>query len=157
MNIDNINTWIAELRTTTHGQAYGKLCLMHSTSDGAVKDFCCLGLGSTLVPGMEITWPSEESQGIFQPYTYAPMFGKGRQSGLAPYEFIEWLGLDVMDPKQYLNTYIVRFDFPDNMRTRSGSHLRDMGAHQFNDAGFTFSQIADLIEHFGLQPVGLTY
>lgn len=160
----NILTWANELATTDKTQAPGALCLLYG--DGR-KSYCCLGLGSTLVPGMQ----TNKQQAIDLVLGVKPQvkvqFGQLGVDTLAPIEFMKWLGYD-MSSSNPDTDYDVYFDIPDDIKERSAwdreasddggnTHydnecglLRKNSAASLNDDGLTFAQIADIILYFGL-------
>jgi hypothetical protein len=159
----NILTWANELATTDKEQAPGALCL--AFSDGR-KSYCCLGLGSTLVPDMKISKPMFYTLDRAVPQVKVG-FGKLKADVLAPIEFMSWLGYD-MSEKSADTDYDVYFDIPDSITERSSFDreaegdggnpdydetcglLRKNSAASLNDDGLTFAQIADIIRYFGL-------
>lgn len=158
----NITKWADELSTTNEQQVTGALCQVGIRGDAA---YCCLGFGSTLVPNLYITMPSAMKIADSDDNHAKALFGATEADGLAPPEFMEWLGYVMDDDPGQRDVY---FDFPDNLRVRSaedrdaaneggdvgydeeGAWLPNLTAADANDSGFTFAQIADIIHHFGL-------
>jgi hypothetical protein len=175
MNTEHFNQWINRLRTTDVNQTPGVLSVRYP--DG-VKAMCCLGVGCVEagIPFIEVRagdhYPYDPEQGEgFEAsmqgveseddviYAFA---GTGNDPGvetttrnevelffmdLPPNEFNQWLGLpagvlmlDTRIPERHLHRGGEVVDGPP----------RVWKLFQLNDDGFTFSQIADLMEHFGI-------
>lgn len=151
MNHDNIKKWTESLRDPDLNQTQGALCVVKS--DGT-QSYCCLGLGSSLVPGMQVTHPD----GYIAQYPtsdYEVKFGEAQVRGLAPREFIEWLGLERANDGNWMRRELdIYLDFPHHLSARGGARLRLYTCSHLNDAGFTFPQIADLIDYFGIAETG---
>lgn len=121
--------WVAALRSGKYKQAVGKL--KKTDEDGALR-YCCLGVACDLV-GLK---GEELENGLF-------VFPKSHGSwmttdSLLPREAMEWLGVDVDGPSVYTE------EVGDN-----GESEYDELA-QLNDNGYSFDQIAALIEEQGL-------
>lgn len=164
MRNTNITKWADDLSATNLRQVAGVLARADDVVAG--YGYCCLGFGCQIsAPGITAT-PTEVDRGISQ-----LLFGRERADGLAPIEFIEWLGYDTDEIPSGLvsSQYDVYFDFPTELRTRShedynreheggdrdhddhGSLMfNSVSASTLNDEGFSFAQIADIIRHFGL-------
>lgn len=135
----NFRKWIAELRTTDKTQCKGQL---HVEGDG----YCCLGIGYAMLPNHS---PEEL-----------------RHRRLAPPAFLRWLGFEHVSGLDE----DVQIDWLDNFETQGkrgiieGSpeeldvgvpYSKDMGgAAELNDEGFTFAQIADVLNYFGVKERG---
>lgn len=129
MKNSRIGLWIKTLRTTTKGQATGKLANRDQTS------MCCLGIGYDMMPGRStdvekfwtLNYPREE--------------------------FYEWLmqreNIGIRD--QYGSSGDLFIDWGD-LRDRNGMLLVSTApASVLNDGmHLTFRQIADVVEHFGV-------
>lgn len=159
MKNDNIMKWADDLAATTEAQGTGAMCVIE---DDGKKHYCCLGLGSAIsAPGIPVV-------SFHDGFKFA--FGAAQADGLAPIEFVEWLGYTV-EPNEVgavTKQFDVYFDFPTGMRVRSmqdknaecdggttesdhlGGFLSEHTAATLNDDDFTFEQIADVIRHFGL-------
>lgn len=172
---ENIIKWATTLKETDAQQGAGALCLVGSTGERA---YCCLGLGSTLVPNMPIREPIfVEHLGVeTMIHTEHPhlkvCFGNEGVDALAPIEFMEWLGYDMSgegEPQWRTHAeFDVYIDFPEALRERNvedlseegmgydreydseGNSLAGNSCASLNDDGFTFTQIGDLILFFGL-------
>jgi len=134
MNPDNIKRWTQELRTTDLPQAQDHLC--SGLDDHGNVGYCCLGVGTRL------THPNH-------PWL------EPNAMGLAPYHFIEWLGMKfnpALDTDQIVETgWDVEIDVPPEIDFADESTATPTGA-TLNDAwGLTFAQIADMIDYFGLK------
>lgn len=163
MRNENITVWADDLATTTEQQCTGHLAMVDS--DGH-KAYCCLGFGSMKVPGLQIKFP-EPADFAYAEQERAGRFGVMELEGLAPVEFMTWLGYTVTSQSQ--RQFEVYFDIPPNWRIRSYEdvstqsaggnrdfdHTADLmmveaSAAVMNDDGHTFRQIADMIRYFGL-------
>lgn len=148
MNIEHVAEWVRVMRTTTKPQAQEALVKIID-GDGTLG-YCCLGLGAVECLGFQPIW--DDGLEVGDKLTVAGV------TDLAPREFVKWLGL-------YPTTDDIRTEFdiwinwPRGMIDREGHWFRpDDGAHRqtgltcasLNDAGFTFAQIADIVEFFGI-------
>jgi hypothetical protein len=153
-----LNEWIEQMRTTEKPQADGKLC---KQIDAGVYGYCCLGLGSLLVPGIDQNFvdndPDDEGLDV-EDRTIVYFNG---QEDLAPLAFIHWLGLRI-DAMSEAEGYDLRPDFPTDLRVQgsrdstAGNHglmVDNCSAAGMNDSGLTFSQIADTFAYFGVGAV----
>ena len=79
--------------------------------------------------------------------------------GLAPRQFIEWLGLEpcVLPDGRVKGEQDVCLGWPEynvfdaRTTTAAGAALAGLTCSALNDVGFTFPQIADLIDYFGVE------
>jgi hypothetical protein len=155
MRTPNFEAWLRLLRTTEKPQAQSSLYLW--STDEAKQGYCCLGLGCLLVPGLTIEWleedygPTDHGHGEVEGEVYF-----GGITDLAPKAFIDWLGL----PYAADNTtgYDVWPDYPDDFifinngeRTTFEFNPNHVSASGLNDGGFTFAQIADVFDYFGVR------
>lgn len=156
--------WFHEMETTDKGQTNGWLSYNMNVDGDYTSDqrYCCLGLGSLLVPGIEITDLGDGED-------HRQNFGVNKEDLLAPVEFIDWLGIDHREldatriPGEDPTAYDIVFDFPEGMHSPelknspSGStyviYREGLTAAGLNDAGFTFKQIADIGRYFGIAGV----
>lgn len=140
MNKEHFDQWLHELRTTTSGQGQSQLMW----TQAGERYYCCLGLGCEVM-GLE---PHVELDSEF------PSYGARRAQLLAPVEFIVWLGLDPNSPsfrdhERSQGEFDVRVDYPEALCMQDDSN--PPSAAGMNDSGFTFSQIADVFEYFGIK------
>lgn len=166
MRTDNMTTWANGLLTTTDKQADGTMCRQFASGR---KEFCCLGWGSTLVPNMPIRWEDANLIGKDPDFHYEIGFGEAGTAGLAPIEFMEWLGYDMSEVENRSGAWDVFIDFPEGLRVRPDYDTRgealdhespyftdavlmrtNMTCASLNDSGFTFAQIGDLLLYFGI-------
>jgi hypothetical protein len=161
MNEENFKAWLREMRTTDKAQTDGVLCRI---LDDGTKGYCCLGLGSLLVPGIHVEevengWMDDGEGGESEVY-----FGETAEKELAPIEFIDWLGITTAEESN--NGYDVAYDWPADLTwqgVKSNQENRPLTpggigvnaglctAASLNDDGFTFEQIADIFEYFGIR------
>lgn len=171
MKNENITKWAHDLATTDVKQGTGALVLINPEG---TKAYCCLGFGACItMTGVKVTLPDAEAryQAVDghsvddQPAAVVDV-GEGEITDLAPREFVEWLGYS---PAALAgSSWDIFPDWPTNLRVRSGIDQieRESGGNRnadgtglplvhktlasLNDDGFTFAQIADVINHFGL-------
>lgn len=153
-----LNEWITQMRTTEKPQADGKLS---KQIEPGVYGYCCLGLGSLLVPGIEINRvdndPDDEGLDV-EDQTIVYFNG---QDDLAPIEFIEWLGLRTPTMSDGGSGFDLRPDYPLDLHIqgvpgaqgKQGMLADTCSAAGMNDSGMTFAQIADVFAYFGVGAV----
>lgn len=172
MRNDNITKWADELATTTEKQATGALVLVNRSK---TKAYCCLGFGSCVTMGdVKIEEPDDAAFDFASTDHFVDdeaaetiKVGEAEVVDLAPREFIEWLGY-VLPESETGVSFDVYPDWPTNLLLRSnqdkadaerggddlhdgtGGPLTSESLATLNDNGFTFTQIADIIRHFGL-------
>lgn len=133
--------WLTELRTTDKPQTIGTLLDDVLVEDSVVTGYCCLGLGSCLIPNFDL--PGQRG-------------ARMDFNDLAPPEFIKWLGLwgDADKDEEPDTGYDLVFDFEwEHLRYDYSPDCSYPSASWANDAGFTFAQIADLLDYFGVRRV----
>ncbi len=120
--------WLEALRS---GEFTQTKSVMHSREGG----YCCLGVGCEV-------FKRTTGIGEWVPEDWRASLGfkddpetTGSVSYLTP-TVKQWLGMDSSDPG-FFGEVVAEKDYGEVMTASS-----------LNDAGFTFSQIADLIEHF---------
>lgn len=150
MDEDRFNKWVHTLRTTDKPQAKGHLCV----EEGGVRSYCCLGIGAELagVPETAVRHlgaPGKEGKALVY---------FGECGDLAPPGFLDWLDFDWSDP----DTEVEVADGADiELDTGSllmrpatpgaaGAGVGHFTAAGLNDIGLTFSQIADMLDYFGI-------
>jgi len=140
-----LNDWVAELRQGNRPQCKGRLT---EVVDG-VESFCCLGVAESMLVerGLQTRrhWdaelPEDENDpGIPEQYVY----GDHQEGGVLTDEGCKALGLTTRNPEVQL----VEWDTPAYNATEDDGKPTFMTLAQMNDAGFTFSQIADVIDYF---------
>lgn len=139
MNLNNVKTWVAALRDPSKKQVRGAL-----KRDGGN---CCLGLGCEVM-GLEPVF--DQDTHVWGYRADADMdFGY-----LPPMEFHHWLGIEPLGGSD--DVYI---DWPVDLLLADGytENSQDgfvpvLGCAVLNDTvGLSFSQIADLIDYFGVR------
>lgn len=151
MNIDNVRTWTAALRDPSLNQTTGILTEVLIEGDRA---YCCLGVGCVTMGLVGI------------PEGRAVAYGAERAAGLPPKEFHAWLGLlteqqirsdqpfgsrDVGIDWGEVGELLV-YDTRNQTDTGEARQLKQFGCAGLNDGcHLTFSQIADVIDYFGLK------
>lgn len=156
INQENVARWLWELRHGDHEQARARLGVLYSGMAGhhSSRGYCCLGVGC-LVAEVEVT-----ERGDYLG------FGRFRATLTAPVEFHRWLG--VVDEDRSLNggEADIYIDWPDSVGSgdihydrreddyeADSNGIMEWTASALNDeCSLTFSQIADVIEYFGLRP-----
>lgn len=134
MNKEAVKRWTNELRTTNKKQGTE---VLHSL-DGEVEEYCCLGIACELFKDeLDLKVNNEEYL-----VTYNNM------AGLLPWKVVDFLELAEADT---IDEVDVLLDSPD-LILRDDSNLRYCGLSALNDLyGLSFSQIADMIDYFGVQ------
>lgn len=149
MNEENFRAWLNEMWTTDKPQATGNLCALTNEGADYALGYCCLGLGSMLVPNIVTHNFVDEESGSIEKVA----FGDEGCDELAPAEFIEWLGFTHGSAHQY----DLRVDWDESLRVPNGGFYEDSSdltsAASLNDSGFNFKQIADIFNHFGVRNV----
>jgi len=127
-------------------------------------EWCCLGIGCE-VAGVEAV-PLSEWGPDGTETTLQFMFGKQEAMMLAPAELVEWLGFtipmknpgtgydfaidwprDQKEPWRWATPYNVAFNYTEYVMIDADTATLSA----LNDEGFTFAQIADLIDYFGIK------
>lgn len=166
---ENQRTWIAELRSGARNQT--KSVLKRVGADGEVS-FCCLGVAAELSDTcVQRRDEYDERVGFLPANRITDQLGNevSPYETLPPGEVLVWLGIA---HEARVASSDITVDVPDEMR-----HLREQGtedlcmryyrdldpddddratltylsAASMNDDGFTFDQIADVFEYFGLK------
>lgn len=122
--------WIKALRSGEYRRASSYLAKARK-KDGVPTSFCCLGLACHIakVPGIL-------GMGTTTGGSSYIVYGEGRSESFLPKEARDWLGVDESDPG---------IEWPIEHRMQ-GTTLADL-----NDAGWTFVQIADALEKYGIR------
>ena len=149
MNIEHVRQWTRRLRSGDIDQTRGHLV----DPTGPRPAMCCLGVGAQEA-GIPFQVSDDGRHGFF------PVGDGGRTNSLPPTEFHLWLGLNV----PVSETYDVVVDWPEGMTVLCQEPDVPDGWYEspidgdevatcsgLNDSGFTFSQIADLIDYFGVR------
>lgn len=127
--------WIQALRSGDYKQGRNKL-----QWDG---NFCCLGVLCELSPVVEAAYNP-----ILEAVTYTSLIeAEDRDENYPPAAAWIWAGW--MDKNPFVETGPGQF--PDGSASSGGSPFMRGAGHylsNLNDAGFTFDQIADVIEYF---------
>jgi hypothetical protein len=175
LNLDHLRSWVTELREGDRLQVKGGLAKFTSDNDGTTKvGYCCLGVGCEVAGVDKYQFQFEdpdENDEDADAYSY----GTGGMTELAPPEFLTWLGFTV-DDNHAGNGYDLRLDYvPDDLADVSVQGTEEQHAKWtervaeyerpysdyadplfpltlagLNDSGFTFAQIADCIDYFGI-------
>lgn len=128
--------WVKALRSGEFEQARSKL---HRKIDGQ-DSYCCIGVLCTLVPGLNVT-------------RSLPIYYEGSDRAFTvkyndENSFIPIAVATAIFPKEiYTNDmqFDIAYSKPDDPYFEN--HRRDYWITQLNDGGFTFAQIADLINY----------
>lgn len=156
INQENEARWLYELRHGNHEQARAQLGVLYSTPAGhhSSRGYCCLGVGC-LVAEIEVTERGD--------YLH---FGRFGANLTAPVEFHRWLGVVPEDRSLNGIEADIYIDWPDSPGSGEIHYDRREDDNDADNQGFmmwtasalndechlTFSQIADVIEYFGLRP-----
>jgi hypothetical protein len=136
MNIEHTKMWTDELRATTTPQVRGNLAApVDQYSENSEIGACCLGVLECVRLGVE---PKDLPNDV----------------GLPALEAADWLGVetDFLDHVRMVNFNI---DYPYDLRVSVGIDAVDvdyiLSATAMNDdLCLTFSQIADMVDYFGI-------
>jgi hypothetical protein len=163
----HLREWLGALRSGSFPQATGALSkIVAIDNDGThVYGYCCLGVGSKVAGVPAILREFEEDmdgEELVEQDDPAMEFGAAYQSELAPVEFVRWLGFEVAEDSESSSFDLV-LDMPEEYLAYQGprgtasnptayesSRTESYTLSELNDEGFTFTQIADLIDYFGL-------
>lgn len=150
MNITRIREWTTTLRSGRFQQTDGVLA---KVEEDATTYHCCLGVGCEIANVTkdvhEYEYEDDVEEGRMNAETHV-YYGKDPTEDLAPQEFVEWLGLTMPPGSPGVDLPI---DIPiDHLgrRDREGVMSVSWSCAGLNDQGFTFTQIADIIDYFGL-------
>lgn len=169
MNETNFKTWLDRLAVGDLAQVQGSLVMEMEFVGGERRfGYCCLGVGC-LVAEVQEHVAGSAGQGLVH------KFGATECTGLAPIEFVDWLGLNV--PENGHGTlhgegFDLRLDLDhhdratidwagahpfandederEGLRQPSGSLLYVTATQMNDEFGLTFPQIADMFRHFGV-------
>lgn len=126
--------WIEALRSGRYDQGEG---VLHAVSDEGRDTFCCLGVLCRIA--------ANESAGIqvrpsSRGFAYGSLDGFNEfEIGVLPPVVMKWAGVD-------WNDYVVQF--PKSLFSMHEGPLQEYSLAELNDEGFTFDQMADVIEYF---------
>lgn len=154
INTEHMTQWLAALRSGEFRQGTEALATItdpdaseHDLKNGA--EFCCLGVAAYLC-GAAIDLPR---------WGDGPMMVGGAvvfddDSELAPGSVARWLGFPFHDTwGEDRVDFSIDWGDVGNMLTQDSGQTLRVGVGtvaSLNDKGFTFSQIADLIDYFGI-------
>lgn len=129
MNPKTKHKWIAALRSDYYKQ--GKQYLAKQRTPKAPIRHCCLGVLCEILPYVERIQRNNE-------FVYVATEEEERSSTILPFEIAQKEGLDRSSPW---------IDYPGKDEFGYTTTFR-ISLVELNDTGFTFNQIADLIERF---------
>lgn len=133
INEKRLRQWTKRLRITTTSQAQRKLVVVNR-ENGKIEGMCCLGIGEVECAGAPLH---------VSPIGNVPLVGD-RDDPSLPYYFRAWLGLSGSGDLQ--------IDWPVGLELRDGTPFNMMTCANLNDLmGFTFEQIADVVDYFGVR------
>lgn len=127
-----LREWVAALRSGSYQQGRERLHYVKN-SDEPEHKFCCLGVLSKISGAEQCRVTSD---GAFA-------YGEERNATFEPLEARQWLGLSDGD------TLYIPCSLLDG-RDSDPKALLTKPLFELNDSGFTFDQIADLIQRFGV-------
>lgn len=170
MNIEHIREWVAALRSDRFQQGTGALASFETKDEEKNPSYCCLGVACELAGVNKEAIHDEtdyhEDTEVSQ-YAESGRYYFDGSHELPPVAFAEWLGFDVYDhdnPHMYAECDW-QIDYPEYHHDNPlgwtqgtvAEDMRDkrtlrgqMTCANLNDGGFTFEQIADCIEYFGI-------
>jgi hypothetical protein len=140
--------WVAALRSGEYRKGVGRLARIDL--DDGVTSYCCLGVLCEISPAVEQVMP-EFSDGT-RPRYQSLVDPEDSDSALLPSAVLAWsgleswtggiLGLEKNNPEFFIGSV------PDENGNPSEESLGYFSLAGLNDDGFTFDQIADVIEYF---------
>lgn len=150
MNTAVVEAWIEELRSGRREQATGALC--HIDENGK-QSFCCLGVVTDMYAA-QIGISKEISTAHHLNFSDPQVrYGEHGENAVLPVEMIDFLGL----PHNQRNP---SFDLPLTSEQIEQAEVDGMPyiicLAELNDDGFTFEQIADVIQYFLIDNEGET-
>lgn len=131
MKPDTKQLWITALRSGNFPQ--GKNVLAYKLPDG-VTYYCCMGVFCEILPYVERTDSNERS---FSNIAYVATGDEETVITVLPWTVVDTEKLDANNP-------VIEY----TGRDRHGYTSERISLAELNDSGFTFNQIADLIERF---------
>lgn len=140
VNLDNVRKWTTALRETNSPQTQGRLA---RDLGGGEIGYCCLGLGCEVagIPSRSQVFGGDE-----------PVIHYAGSSDLAPRGFHDWLDNGQTRGDVHLDWphrhYEQRYD---ESATYGNPWMGWTCAGLNDDCGLTFSQIADMIDYFGIK------
>lgn len=141
MNTTHLKLWSDELRSGKYLQGTGQLWTIEQAEDGPIEHACCLAVGC-VAAGI----PREGEQFVSVNHKFY---------SLPPAEFANWLDLDTPPGTTETTAVALSLDVPEWLQDPNGSTRYELAV--LNDSGeFTFDQIADLIDYFGVRVVATT-
>lgn len=142
INQEHLDEWIKVLRSGDYEQYTGGS--LHVFEDERHK-YCCLGVGCEVaqIPGTALESSCDDND---DPASHVTVFVHGGDTDFQPDSFDSWLGL----PEGGRISLDGSIQARDTIFGDKGTITLD----RLNDWGFTFDQIADLIEYFGLTSSG---
>jgi hypothetical protein len=131
-----IEEWTAELRKGDRIQGQGRL---HEVLENGVEKFCCLGVVQDMLHKQgeqdRILWEAQPEDSIPTQYAYVDP-GGFEEIGTLTKQAADKLGIPQNPP--------IAITFHENGTLKTEVYL----IAQLNDSGFTFSQLADVIDYF---------
>lgn len=160
INLDHVRTWVAALRDPEAKQATGRLAKF--IDDEGTVGYCCLGLGSKIAGIKECAFNEDDADLSELEDEPAFEYGEDHSTELAPVEFKAWLGYEVTPDEEsgdvYLNCGVTMQGKVSDGETVDGVWapidppvIERLSLAELNDDGWTFAQIADCINYFGLE------
>jgi hypothetical protein len=164
MYTDLKKEWLRRLRSDEYKQGTARLCGIETTGDEEVKRFCCLGVATDMaaeegVVRWDETRRKETEVGIEQVPVVAPGSSMP-ETGLLNKEVMNYMGIPESNPSLKLgDIFRVLEDryTQDEILDKLDLSESERGAYDYlseypvplaklNDSGFTFEEIADVIE-----------
>lgn len=136
MKADVKAQWVAALRSGTYQQ--GQAQLRRKIADGSYQ-YCCLGVLCAITPEIEFELDERKD--------YAGFIGKPESSSLCfmPIGSVEFFSAVTGEAESPVDYTVSVESYIEGLDGRNGERTSLIG---LNDNGFTFDQIADVIEYF---------
>jgi len=164
MYTDLKKEWLRRLRSDEYKQGTARLCGIETTGDEEVKRFCCLGVATDMaaeegVVRWDETRRKETEVGIEQLPVVAPGSSMP-ETGLLNKEVMNYMGIPESNPSLKLGDIFRVLEnryTQDEILDKLDWSESERGAYDYlseypvplaevNDSGFTFEEIADVIE-----------
>ena len=135
MNSELKNEWITALRSGNYTQAVGSL----KTVEQGKVSHCCLGVLCEIALAKNIIESSV--RGVDTHY-----YGDEFEFAVLPHVVRDWAGIDQVNPIIILTPELKEKIAERSSTIRNMNDIPIFSLAEFNDAGFTFNEIADLID-----------
>lgn len=143
VNEANMQKWLDALRSGKFKQ--GRAFLVQRRGSGQFVH-CCLGVGAEVMGCKRLTYSNSDTRAGFR-------FKSGQKLRYPGVEFAEWLGISTRDTVKWSPVLNANQDQINSVVPPNGRYMGLSGLiplSNLNDEGYSFEEIADLIETFGI-------